>query len=152
MSMVRSSRHTGIVVRDIENSLRFYRDILGLELTTRACERGAYIERVVGLAGAVVDWAKLRTPDGYIVELLQYRSHPDTASHAETSRVNRLGCSHLALTVFDLQAVHSALIRQGLLCNSEPQRSPDGKVQVLYAHDPDGAILELVEELPNPYK
>jgi len=148
MPLIKSSRHTGIVVRSLEVSLRFYRDILGLEVVAQAREQGPYIEQVVGIPGAVVDWAKLRTPDGYIVELLEYRSHPDGALRSDLERANRLGCSHLALTVFAIDSAYRTLTGHGYRCKSTPQPSPDGKVRILYAHDPDGIILELVEETP----
>jgi hypothetical protein len=32
---------------------------------------------------------------------------------------------------------------------SDPVKPPSGKVMVVYAHDPDGIILELVEDLEN---
>jgi len=147
MKIVKSSRHTGVVVKDLESSLAFYRDLLGLELVARSFEKGPYIENVVGIPGAVVEWVKLKTPDGYIVELLQYHSHPDGSPHSEAARSNRLGCSHLAFTVTDIGALIGTLTRKGFRCNSEPQTSPDGKVRIVYAHDPDGTILELVEEI-----
>ncbi len=147
MKTILSARHTGLVVKDLERSIAFYRDLLGLELAGRAKEEGDYIEKLVGIPVAAVEWAKLKVPGGHIVELLQYHSPPLDSSAEEIGRSNRPGCSHLAFTVTDLDGLFEALLGAGYKCNSAPLLSPDGKVKVLYAHDPDGIILELVQEL-----
>lgn len=143
--MILSTRHTGLVVRDLDRSLAFYRDVLGLEVQRRATESGPYIDNVVGIPNVLLEWIKLRAPDGSMVELLQYHSHPDDAP-LQNAPANRLGCSHLAFTVADLDQTFRELQSRGIHCNSEPQRSPDAAVKVLYCHDPDGIVLELVEE------
>lgn len=147
MKTILAARHTGLVVKDLGLSLAFYRDLLGLELAGRAREEGLYIENLVGIPGAVLEWAKLKTPGGHLVELLQYVSHPSPAEPEELGRANRPGCSHLAFTVADIDALFEALVAAGYKCNHAPQASPDGKVKVMYAHDPDGIILEFVQEL-----
>ncbi len=144
--MIRATRHTGLVVRDLEKSIAFYCGVLGLEVWRREIEEGNYIDNVVGIPNASLEWVKLKAPDGSVVELLQYHSHPDI-TRVEIAPSNRLGCSHIAFTVADLDATYRAMIAGGFHCNSMPQRSPDGGVKIIYCHDPDGIILELVEEL-----
>ena len=144
--MILNIRHTGIVVRDLESSLDFYRDLLGLSVWKREKEEGAFIENVVNIPGVCLEWVKLKAPGGSLVELLQYHSHPDSQP-LEDQASNRLGCSHIALTVDNLDLIYQQLCEHGSHCKSSPQISPDGKVKMLYCHDPDGTILELVEEL-----
>lgn len=149
MSEVRT-RHIGLVVEDIDRALRLYRDILGLKVWKREFEpQGRYIESLVGIPGVKVEYAKLAVGDGTLVELLQYHSHPDQAP-GKPYPSNRHGASHIAFTVSDLESLHAKLIAEGIHCNSKPLLSPDGKVKVLYCHDLDGIILELVEELKVP--
>ncbi len=145
--MIKGYRHTGLVVRDLERSLGFYRDLLGLAVWKQAVETGSYIERVVGVPGVTLAWVKLKAPDGSILELLQYLSHPDPTVSPNPQPANRLGCSHVALTVTNLDQIYQNFNQHGVICKSPPQRSPDGAVKVLYCHDPDGIIVELVEEL-----
>lgn len=148
--MIVRTRHTGLVVEDLERALVFYRDILGLQVWRREFETDAtYIEKLVGLSGVNVEWAKLRVPDGTLVELLQYHSHPERKPAGQYPS-NRHGASHIAFTVDDLEKVYRKLREHGVHCNSEPLRSPDGRVKVLYCHDFDGIILELVEEPNTP--
>lgn len=138
-------RHTGIVVTDLSRALRFYRDLLGFAPWREAVESGPFIDAVVGLKGAKLHWAKLKAPDGAVVELLQYLSHPQKAPNKV--RPQDIGASHIALTVPDVDALCKALRRKGYKVNSAPAVSPDGKAKVAYAHDGDGTIVEVVQEL-----
>lgn len=144
--MIRATRHVGLVVRDIEASLAFYRDMLGLQVYRRETEEGPYIDQVVGISNVVLEWAKLTVADGSTLELLQYHSHPSSAP-VENAASNRLGCSHIAFTVANLDDTYQKLTSNGFHCNSVPQVSPDGRARLVYCHDPDGIIMELVEEL-----
>lgn len=148
--MIERTRHTGLVVENLDRALKFYRDILGLKVWRREFETdGSYIEKLVGIPGVKVEWAKLQVPDGTLVELLQYHSHPEKNPGAPYPS-NRHGASHIAFTVENLEELHRRLVTYGIHCNSGPLTSPDGKVKVIYCHDYDGIILELVEELKTP--
>jgi catechol 2,3-dioxygenase-like lactoylglutathione lyase family enzyme len=144
--MITGYRHIGLVVRDLKRSRDFYERILGFKLWKEAVETGAFIEAVVGIPGVVLEWVKLRAPDGSLLELLQYHTHPDEETPCQIRPANQIGCSHMAFTVKDIAGLHRLLTEQGFLCNSKPQTASDGAVEVMYCHDPDGIILELVEE------
>ena len=144
--MISSIRHSAFVVSNLEESLKFYRDTLDLELYRRETEKGEFIENLTGIKGVELEWAKLIIPKGGLIELLQYHSHPDAHSVPE-SPSNKIGASHVALTIDDLSLLYSKLIKNGYTCKSEPLIAPGGKAKILYCHDPDGAILELIEDL-----
>ena len=145
--MIKNMRHAGLVVRDLDISLVFYQELLGLSVFKRMKEKGHYIERGVGITGASLEWVKLQAADGSLLELIQYNSTTDTPQKVKNAPSDQLGCSHVAFTVKNLDLLHKTLVDKGYNCNSEPQMSPDGMVKVMYCHDPDGIILELVEEL-----
>ena len=46
--MLTEVRHIGIVVKNIENSLKFYRDLLGLQIQRAMNESGEYIDNMLG--------------------------------------------------------------------------------------------------------
>lgn len=143
--MIRNTRHTGLVVRDVERSIAFY-EALGLKVLKRELETGSFIDTVVGISGARLEWAKLRAPDNSLVELLQYHSHPDNRP-VSPAPSNRLGCSHIAFTVDDVSATCALICRLGGSMVNPPAEAPGGKVRVAYCHDLDGILMELVEEL-----
>jgi len=148
--MISSIRHIGIVVRDLDESLKFYRDTLGLSIYRRHVEKpGQFIDKLVGINNVKLEWVKVIIPKGGLIELLQYHSHPDldVPKSQTVFPANRLGCSHVSLTVDDLSQLYDKLIKNGYTCNSKPLLSPDGKAKILYCHDPDGTILELIEDL-----
>ncbi len=145
--MALSMRHAGLVVRDLERSLAFYRDIIGLKVRARMTESGEYIERVVGIPGAVLEWAKLECPEGSLVELIEYKKGMVCAEGPGNAGAYRRGFSHVAFTVLDIEDMYRTLEARGFHCNNPPEPSPDGLVKVMYCHDPDGIIVELVEEL-----
>ena len=145
--MIRNIRHTGLVVRDLERSIAFY-EALGLQVWKRALETGHFIETVVGIPEAKLEWAKMHSPDGHLIELLQYHSDPDQRPIVPAPS-NQLGCSHIAFTVDDILATCKLIGQLGGSIVNSPIKCDVAKVSVAYCHDIDGILLELVEELEN---
>ena len=137
-------RHVGITVTSVEKSLKFYRDLLGLEVVRIMDESGEHIDNFSALQGVHVKTVKLKDEMGGMIELLQYYSHPE---EAEERSIAQIGCSHFALTVRELDYILDKMKKDGYVINSEPQFSPDGKVKLTFCRDPDGTLIELVEEL-----
>ena len=146
--MIINIRHTGLVVRNVEKSVKFYRDLLKLKLWKRKKEKSGYIDNVVGIKGAILEWVKLKADDGSLIELLQYHHPVNKKTKVMNAPSNKLGCSHVAFTVKDVDELYKKMRKQGFHCNNMPHISPDGKAKVMYCHDPDGILLELVEEIP----
>lgn len=138
-------RHIGIVVRNLQKSIQFYQDIFDLDIDRQMIEEGQYIEDLVGIKNASIHWAKLKAKDGTIIELLEYQNNPN--KEQDNYMANRLGCSHIAVSVKDIDSIYKKLQDYDCKCNSIPLFSPDGKVKVMYCHDIDGTILEIVQEL-----
>ena len=66
-------RHVGLTVSDIDRSLAFWHDALGLELVARQSQERGYIEEVTREVDAHVLQAHLRfSGSDCFVELLQY--------------------------------------------------------------------------------
>ena len=145
--MISSIRHVGFVVTNLEESLKFYSGILELEIYRRYTENGPFIDSLTGMKGVSLEWVKLIIPNGGLIELLQYHSHPMSDQETSNFESNRLGCSHVALTVSNLALLQTRLTNAWYKCKSEPLNSPEGKAKILYCHDPDGAIIELIEDL-----
>jgi catechol 2,3-dioxygenase-like lactoylglutathione lyase family enzyme len=143
--MIKTVRHTGVVVRNLEKSVEFYR-VLGFVEDNRDTEEGNFIDAVVGLKNAKVEWVKLKAPDGYLLELLQYHSHPEQKEIAK-QKSNQLGCSHLAFGVDNIDSVCEKIEEIGGSIVNPPALTNDKKVKVAYCHDNEGNLMEIVEVL-----
>jgi catechol 2,3-dioxygenase-like lactoylglutathione lyase family enzyme len=145
--MVLNTRHTGFVVTDLEKFIKFYEGF-GLSVVSRMIEEGDYIDKLVGLDGVKLEWAKLSLPDGSMIELLEYHTHFDLVNKtADFQLANRLGCSHIALTVRNIDETIEYICQSGGAIKNSYQTSPDGNVKVAYCFDMDGNILEIVENI-----
>jgi len=142
--MIRDIRHTGIVVKDLESSLLFYRDLLGFQITKQMEESGDYIDNILSLHNVKVTTVKMSSPDGQMIELLQYHSHPEKQKKRE---ICDIGIAHIAFTVDDLNSEYETLKGKGIQFNAAPQLSPDGYVKVTFCRAPEGTFIELVEVL-----
>lgn len=141
--MIRAIRHTGLVVSDLDRALHFWCDVLGFTLTRRLDESGPYIDAMMGLKDVRVTTAKLTAPDGGMLELLKFHSHP--AQPSWTGQPCSTGLTHIALTLDDLDAILPLLIEAGVTFPDTPQVSPDRYAKVTYARGPEGVLLELVQ-------
>lgn len=140
---MKAIRHTGIVVSDMERSLEFYRNLLGLRAVENFKEEGEYINKISGLSGVKLWMVKLVADDGTMVELLKYVSHPQKAP--DNLQICDIGCSHIAFTVDDVDKEYTRLSDKGVRFNCPPLVSPDGCAKVAFCRDPDGVFIELVE-------
>ena len=140
-------RHVGITVSDLEKSINFYRDLLGFTVTKEMDESGDHIDNFSGLKNIDVRTVKMSGSSGAMIELLYYRSHPGSNMDNWQNNITRVGCSHFALTVEDLPTLYSKLLDNDFIVLCEPQYSPDGNVRLTFCRDPDGTLIELVEEL-----
>ena len=143
--MLTEVRHIGIVVKNIENSLKFYRDLLGLQIQRTMNESGEYIDNMLGFKDVKVKTVKMSAPNGLtLVELLEF----DAPKGRDLSnQINDLGASHVAFTVSNIDEMYEKLKQSGIKFNAPPQLSPDGYAKVTFCFDPDGTPVELVQVL-----
>ena len=142
---MKALRHTGIVVTDLQRSLEFYRDVLGLKPVIDFQLEGPFIDDLSAMNGVQLRMVKLVADDGGMVELLYYVSHPRTRT--DDNELCEIGPTHVAFTVADVDRAYAQLSAAGVPFNHPPIVSPDGKAKVAFCRDPDGTFLELVEEL-----
>lgn len=142
-NLIKEARHFGIAVKNMEESLKFYRDLLGLKIVREMDEHGEYIENMLNMENVRVKTIKLSVNnETTLVELLEFNSYPkEPVGH----KIFDLGASHIAFTVNNLDECYDFLISKGIKFNSPPQISPDGYAKVCFCHDPDNTPVELVE-------
>jgi catechol 2,3-dioxygenase-like lactoylglutathione lyase family enzyme len=143
--MINQIRHTGLVVADLELALSFWRDLLGFNIDKQMDESGPHIDAMMGLINVEVTTVKMSAPQGGVIELLYFKSHPDVGPWCGTPYTT--GFTHLALSVKNLDECYQKLSHAGCVFPAPPQYSPDGVVKVIYCKGPEGILLELVEIL-----
>ncbi len=89
---MRTVHHTGIIVKDLDRSIYFYHDILGLEFSNEPSPwfEGDDLASAVGVPGAKLRQVSLWVGDSATLELLEYANRPaDNDSYpAELPRCN----------------------------------------------------------------
>jgi glyoxylase I family protein len=139
--------HTGITVSNLEQSLAFWRDLLGFELSHTAHQTGELAREITGIAGAELKLAVLKAPGGHKIELLEYLGPPDRTKHTDL-RPCDVGSVHVALTVNDLNAVLQRIVASGWKTAGKPQTlqsGPNAGKRVVYVRDPDGTTIEFMQ-------
>ncbi len=144
--MLKSFFHTGFVVDDLEESLQFYVNVLGMRLAGRMERQGEFVNQLLAFPDAHVKGAFVDKGEGHQLELIQYIN--PVSGPGGVSR-NDLGATHLAFFVQDIDTFYEETRQRGLRFNSPPAALADdhGNLQrkALYAQDPDGNWLEFVE-------
>jgi len=140
-------RHAGITVRDLDVSLRFYRDALGLEVTVRRDSTGPHLAGVTGMPVDRLRKANLALPGTAIdLELLQWGG---LERRSGASRPCDWGSGHVCLYVDGLDGLLADLRAAGHARDAgEPHaflEGPNAGARVLYVTDPDGYVIELYE-------
>jgi catechol 2,3-dioxygenase-like lactoylglutathione lyase family enzyme len=145
---VSSVGHTGITVSDIDASIAFYRDVLGFPVSTKVRVGGPVFEALTGVPDAQIDVAFVHAPD-HVLELLCYTS-PAQKTRSQL-RPYDPGFMHVCLKVADIDTVVQAIAAAGFKAVGPIQTVPDGPakgLRAIYTRDPDGVVLELIEEPP----
>ena len=135
-------RHTGIICKNINKSLLFYKNFLGLELIQEFTDKSKYINEITNLKNAIVHFYKLSTLDGSVIELLEYKNYKTEPIKHSTINV---GICHIALKVHDADKAYKFLKKKGVRVLSKPILSSEGIAKVFFCLDPDNVRVELVE-------
>jgi len=138
--------HFGIQVADIERSVAFYEQLIGLELVARWTRDQEYIQDLVGYPGVELHVAVFRLPKSdACLEVLEYKNVERSPVDPGTANP---GTAHLCLYVEDLEAVYDRLRDAGVEFVSgvqTPTAGPSTGGRVVYMLDPDGIRIELLQ-------
>jgi catechol 2,3-dioxygenase-like lactoylglutathione lyase family enzyme len=152
--------HFSFTVSDIEQSVDFYGNKLGLKLVHRMVHDQAYTSTQIGFANALLKVALFtlpampqgQSPSGHFLELIEYANPRGEPTDTST---NRPGAAHLALQVEDIHAEFERLKSLGVrMKSSEPVKITHGRHTggwTCYMLDPDNITLEMVQ-LPVPFE
>jgi predicted enzyme related to lactoylglutathione lyase len=139
--------HTNLIARDWKKLVRFYGDVF--ICIPKGPERdlsGEWLDRVTALSAARLRGVHLRLPgygdDGLTLEIFRYDGMPDR----RLPMPNEPGFAHIAFAVDDVEKALETVISAGGGSVGEIATTEVGGVgslQVVYARDPEGNIVEL---------
>jgi methylmalonyl-CoA/ethylmalonyl-CoA epimerase len=128
MPVIKAINHIAVVVDDMEKSLSFWRDALGIplhELRDVPAEKSQVA--FLPLAGAEVELVMPTTDDSGIAKYLAKRGQ---------------GMHHLCLEVDDIEGMLAQLKTKNIrLINEEPRTSADGKKYAFIHPESTGGVL-----------
>lgn len=134
--------HVGLSVVDLKRSVKFYRDVLGMELMDEGVFGGERYETMLRLQGVAGRIASLRCAD-VAIELFEF-AVPAPQSCNQPRRICDHGISHFCIEVVDIESEYARLLAAGVVFHSPPLRFP-GPIRATYGRDPDGNVFELIE-------
>jgi lactoylglutathione lyase len=144
--MLTHLEHIGFAVSDLDRSLAFYRDLLGLQIVWERVFEEEYVRQLVGYPNVKIRAAFLELPGTTTrLELLEYQQVPRVTVDMHTANP---GNAHLCIGVKDLDGLYHALRDAGVDFVTPPVVSTAGHYKgskTVYLHDPDGISLQLTE-------
>ncbi len=141
--------HVGIYVRDLELSIRFYRDGLGFVEAGRLEISDEPTATLLEIPDAELQAVYLER-DGLRIELLHYPS-PGTVGSPEPRAMNRLVLTHLAVRVESLDDAIAKLTPLGGTALEQTRvRNDEFDADHISITEPDGTRIECVETPKEP--
>jgi catechol 2,3-dioxygenase-like lactoylglutathione lyase family enzyme len=145
---LKAVHHVGLVVRDLDRSIYFYHDLLGLPFANEPTPwfDGPELSRGVGVPDARLRQVSLWVGEHSTMELIEYGNRPESSTAPVPN--NYLGAAHVCFKVDDVRATKAELESKGVRFYSDVNVVDSGPLagwRWVYFSDPDGLALELVE-------
>ena len=141
--MVKSVNHISFTVSNLERSVEFYRNLLGLEVVDVSERDRGFSERVTGIKNAQLKIAYLNAGN-CSVELVQYLFPKGNKVDTETCNV---GSAHVCFNVNNFLELTEKLRKGNINFTGSPCIIPIGPNKarmVLYFKDPDDNNIEII--------
>lgn len=140
--MMQKMNHIGISVANLDRSLEFYRDLLGMEVVVQKTFAGELYETIMALEGSTGKVALLKAAEMQ-VELFEF-THPSPKAGDADRPVCDHGITHFCLEVADIEREYERLKTAGVRFHCPPLDFW-GKAKATYGRDPDGNVFELLQ-------
>ena len=141
--------HVAFCVRDIAQSLAFYRDALGfrvlndrLQDTTTGGLPHVYKHRRTTRRQVTLAYG-----EGDARPQLVITAHPGEPPDGEPIKLDQIGLSHLSFTVSSVAQLTEALLSKGYKTSGPADAFKDasGRVRTVFFFDPDGILVQFDE-------
>jgi glyoxylase I family protein len=137
--------HLAICVRDLDKSLEFYRDILGMRVLADRVQDTTTggLPHVHQHARKTRRRVRLAYADGAIPTLTM-TCHPGEEPDGRPIKLDQIGISHISFTVKDVKALAGELTAKGVQLAGplEGFTNSRGEVSSIFVYDPDGILVQ----------
>jgi methylmalonyl-CoA/ethylmalonyl-CoA epimerase len=136
-------QHVSSTVRDLGETLAWYRDVFDVEPFMTMGAEGPELSAGLRVPGAALDVAFLKIGGSWI-EFIEYVKPDDTRDDIVLRRCDH-GAAHFCFEVEDIRASYEHLLAKGVDCYGEPAHVPAGPLEgawFLYFDAPDGLKYE----------
>lgn len=137
--------HIAICVRDLDVSLHFYCDILGMSIVSDVIQDTTTggLPHVYAHSRATRRQVRLAYTDG-AKPTLTMTSHPGEAPDGTPIKLDQVGISHISFSVADPKTLAENLAAQGVPLAAPMTVWTDaaGRVSSFYVYDPDGILVQ----------
>ena len=139
--------HIAICVRDLDKSLEFYQDILGMRVTLDQVQDTT----TGGLPHVYRHARKTRRtvhvrygPEGNTTPSLVLTSHPGDEADGAPIKLDQVGISHISFSVKDLKGLTEELIAKGVSLAGplDSFTNAQGETNSIFVYDPDGILVQ----------
>lgn len=142
--MIKSYRHTGLIVKNIKKSEIFYTKLLNLKKVSRMIESGDYLNTLNGTKNISADVLKVKSDDNVIIEIAKY-SNLKIKKKKKPKTMIMAGTSHMCFTVANIEKLYKKLKKNNIKFFSPPLKSPYDPVTTCFCYDPDNYLVQFVE-------
>jgi catechol 2,3-dioxygenase-like lactoylglutathione lyase family enzyme len=138
--------HIAVCVRDLDKSLAFYRDILGMRVDFDQVQDTTTggLPSVYAHARKTRRTVHVRYGPGETAPSLVLTSHPGEEPDGGPIKLDQVGISHISFSVSDVKALADELIAAGveLAGPMDGFTNANGEVSSIFVYDPDGILVQ----------
>jgi catechol 2,3-dioxygenase-like lactoylglutathione lyase family enzyme len=143
--MVNDFLHVGISVRNLDESVKFYTEILGMEKDTRAYHKGEKISRVVAVENTEVDVCYV-IKGNHRLELIEYKNKDNAKLNYTYKSQDDPGLVHIAFIVNNVDEIYQTIKDLGYEFNFPPTVTRQNGPKIAFFRGPDNVIIELYQK------
>ncbi len=140
-----SLNHFGLTVRDLKESVEFYRDVVGMKLIAETSDlelSGEWFDQLTQNQGASFRVSHLEMDGGVQLQLVEYL----TAGGEELALAHKMiGDPHLCVEMSDIARRHAEIEASGRYKVSPIVRIATTSFRSFYVTDPNGVLVEFIE-------
>ena len=141
--MIKNLNHVGFTVSNLNNSIKFYKEVLNFKLFKKSKRNKKFSEKVTGIKNARLNIAYMKLGNFYL-ELIEYQAGKGIKINTS---VNNVGTVHVCFNIVNFDKYLSQLQSNKVKLVGKPTIIPAGPnkgKQVVYVQDIDSNKLEFI--------